>query len=684
MKKQLIIFSFLVSTLLFVFGAQIQAVEPTNLTQIFSKIEKYNYGQNRESLMQLKELINSSLENPAELKAIEQEMIALLKSDASFAAKQFICEQLSLIGSEDALPVLADLLNDKKTADIALFALERIHGQKVNETLRSALKKAKGKIQIGIINTLGQRFDAEAVEALSKILLSSNTAAAEASADALGKIADENAAKVLSKAIDKTNGAVQLAVFKAYLRCGDLLSYWHLDEKANSIYAQILAKDAPQAICLTALKGKIQTSKQPQQVILEVLKNDSPEMQTVAIELVRELPPALDMRGIAEFLPNLAPTAKVQLITALEARGDISVREPVVQVADDSSTVVRIAVLKALAKLGNENDVALLAEFATSGTPTEKEAARQSLARLKGGLINDTILYGITEPENPTKRELIKAVAARQIINSEEVLLSAMQNPDRGIRIEAMKALAEVASPDYLPQLFEFLISVKSDADRNALMNTVVSVSRRCEDDTIPTEQVLTQLGNAASVEAKASLLKIAGRLGTEQMMPILMKNLQDTNSEIKLAAIEGLSNWPTSEPLDRLLKINETDKDEIVKIMALRGFINLIEKTPNQPEKKLISLYEIALKHATEVNEKRLVLAGLSNMQSLLALEMASKLTAEQEIRQEAASAVVKISKKTGGIDSKKTKQILRSLLQLDLNDAIRSEAEALQDWIK
>ena len=55
-----------------------------------------------------------------------EEFIAFLKSDATTAAKDFICRQLGVIGSEASVPVLAAMLNDPGTADLGRYALERI------------------------------------------------------------------------------------------------------------------------------------------------------------------------------------------------------------------------------------------------------------------------------------------------------------------------------------------------------------------------------------------------------------------------------------------------------------------------------------------------------------------------------------------------------------------------------
>jgi len=59
----------------------------SDVKKILTEIAVYDYGQSRESLSGLRELVNASLDSPDLTVQIEKEMIAFLKSDATFAGK---------------------------------------------------------------------------------------------------------------------------------------------------------------------------------------------------------------------------------------------------------------------------------------------------------------------------------------------------------------------------------------------------------------------------------------------------------------------------------------------------------------------------------------------------------------------------------------------------------------------
>ena len=78
-----------------------------DIEKLLSAIKKYEYGQSKEPMTKLSEAIRSVIESPEDLKLIEKSMITFLKSDATLAGKQFICQKLSIIGTEESVSVAA-------------------------------------------------------------------------------------------------------------------------------------------------------------------------------------------------------------------------------------------------------------------------------------------------------------------------------------------------------------------------------------------------------------------------------------------------------------------------------------------------------------------------------------------------------------------------------------------------
>jgi HEAT repeat protein len=128
--------------------------------------------------------------------AKEQELIAVLQNGQP-ADKAIACKELAIHGSKAAVPELAKLLADEQLVSWARIALEAIPDPAADEALRNALDTAQGRALIGVINSIGVRRDAQAVEPLQNRLQSADGEVASAAAIALGNIGTAQATQAL-------------------------------------------------------------------------------------------------------------------------------------------------------------------------------------------------------------------------------------------------------------------------------------------------------------------------------------------------------------------------------------------------------------------------------------------------------------------------------------------------------
>ena len=129
------------------------------------------------------------------------ELIALLKSNSPKSEKVKAFKPLAVFGSKDAVPAIAPYLADEELSSWARIALEAIPDPACDEALREAEGTLKGRLLIGVINSLGVRRDARAVGALAKRLGNADEAVAAAAAASLGRIGGEAATQALEKAL---------------------------------------------------------------------------------------------------------------------------------------------------------------------------------------------------------------------------------------------------------------------------------------------------------------------------------------------------------------------------------------------------------------------------------------------------------------------------------------------------
>src|SRR5512137_2112993 len=71
-----------------------------NLDELLARAAKWDFDKNRDDLLAVSTAVVKAHGSVAQTRDIEKRFIAFLKSDASFASKDFICRQLSVMGSE--------------------------------------------------------------------------------------------------------------------------------------------------------------------------------------------------------------------------------------------------------------------------------------------------------------------------------------------------------------------------------------------------------------------------------------------------------------------------------------------------------------------------------------------------------------------------------------------------------
>ncbi|MFC1635696.1 HEAT repeat domain-containing protein [Planctomycetota bacterium] len=420
-------------------------------------------------------------------------------------------------------------------------------------------------------------------------------------------------------------------------------------------------------------------------IVLDILRSGDQEMQAVAIAMVKEMSGTEVTEALAKELPKLSAASQVMLLSALSDRGDAAALPAVSAAAKSKNPSVRIAALRALGQLGGASSIELLAQAAASATGEERKAARDSLYRLRGPDVDQVILATIPKAEPKMKVELIDAVGERNVHTGVSVLLKTAKDSDRKVRIQSLRVLKVVAGPVDMPALVELLINAQSSSDRNEAQKTIAAVAHKIEDENRQAEAVLIVLPKVKPIPSRCSLLSVLGKIGDNTALPVLTAALKEKNTEVQTAAIRALAEWPTPKPLADLLKVAESSANKVHRILALRGFVRLLGLENERSADELLDMYKKAMSLAPDTGEKRRVLSGLGNVQSLAALTMAAGYLDDKSLSREASSAAVKIASDICDKFPKEANDVLKKIItQTKETDPLRVQAQEVIDKIK
>lgn len=226
------------------------------LDQAFEALKTYDWGTDRSALNPIDEAVVTTREDANARQDLETRLAAVLPTDVSRDAKDFVCRKLMVIGTAASVPALAALLPDKDLSHMSRYALERISAAEAAQALRDALPKLSGALKIGAIGSLGVRQDTASVPALTALLGDADVAVACAAACALGDIRSAEAVKSLVKA-KPSDAATKAAVTDASLSCAEGLLASGQKAAALAVYKRFVGDGQPKHVRLAATRGML-------------------------------------------------------------------------------------------------------------------------------------------------------------------------------------------------------------------------------------------------------------------------------------------------------------------------------------------------------------------------------------------------------------------------------------------
>ena len=665
------------------------AAAQTDVDATFRAVARYRYGESRKPLHALEQLVlratSSATDARGFRRGLADRMASLLASrEATPAAKAFVCGQLALIGTQEQAPALASLLADKELAEPALRAISQIPGPAVDRILRDALGTLGGNLKIGAVNALGQRRDRAATEPLIAMLAGADETSACAAASALGRIGGEAAAAELQKALVRTKGRLRTEVAHACLACADQMLAENKGGPAAALYALLSGPGETQQVRMAALRGSVLSDPEKAAAIVSsALTSGGAALQSMAIQLVAAVPGAAATEQFARCLGKTSPPVQALLIGALAARRDAAARRAIEAAASSEDPAVRLAALKALATCGDETSVkALTGRLMAGAQAAEGEAARDSLARLRGAGVNAILAGMILERDARAKAELIRILAARNAAGATAALKQAAGDPDPAVRKESWKALGSLAKGQEAASLVELCAGVRQE-DRDDAERAVAAVLKRAAPPDV--RAVLQKLDAAQSPGARASMVRIVSAVGDDLALPALRRAARSDDAAVRDAAVRGLAAWPTPAPFEDLVALARDAKEPVHRVLALRAAVRLSSKVEGRSPAQMTRFVSQLIELARGAAERKAVLAELGRCSTVEALHLAEKYLSDPELATEAGIAVTQIASAIRDTHRAQVLAALRPLLTSQPDPVVAGRAsKVLKDILK
>ena len=577
----------------------------------------------------------------------EAALIAVLQSNAAPQDKAITCKRLAICGTKAAVPALAALLSDEKLASWARVGLEAIPDPAVDAALREAADKLQGKLQVGVINSLGVRRDAQAVAWLTQKLKDPDATLMAAAAAALGRIGGESAAKALGEALTGAPAISLPTICDAYLRNADQFLTSGNKAKAVEIFAQVRGAQVPRHIRMEATRGLIvaqQAAGIP--LLIEQLKSDDAGMVAMALGLAHELPGTELTRALTAEVMHLPPEKQVYVIEALGTRLDKSVVPTLLALTKDHPQNVTIAAIGALAKSGDSSGLSCLVQLAVGPDAESAKAAQSAIVAFPMPQTDATCIAMLSAPDAKARLTAADIISRRASYSAmPAVAKAAREDADAAVRVGCINTLRELGSLADISAVTGILVKNATAEEGQAAEKALATICGRQTDHSACAEKLVAGLATAQPAQ-KCALLRLLRSVVDAKALQAIRSAMTDPSKDVQDTATRLLCEWSTAEAAPDLLALAKTSPDATYKLLALRGYMRVSgDKNVAAAIRKDMCKQAAALVQRDE--ERKILLGVLASCADADSLAMAATHLDNPALQAEASLAGVAIAER-------------------------------------
>ena len=608
-----------------------------------------------------------------------------LASAGPDSVKAFFIQQLRLMACPQAVAALKEVLLAEALCEDASHALVSIGGDEARAALREALPKAEGKCRLTILQNLGILRDAASAPAILKAAGDPDREVRLTALYALANIGDAAATETLLRAAGAASAYERAGATDSVLLLARRLAEAGKKKEAEHIYRTLWkTRDDPKDrhVRCAALKGLgAVVGAEAVGDLAEAMKSEDPQIRAAAAEAALEMPGEDVTAKWIDHMAGLSPEGKAGILALLEQRGGDAALGAVLGAMRDADAGVRLAAIDAAKSFPGSRAVPALVTFLASKEGKERDAARRTLARVPGDEASAAVASALPATAPEIRRDLLGVLAARGARQQADAVMAAVKDPDGGVRESALRALEVLGEEKHVAALVEIVVKSKEGGERGAAEKALGAVAARSNKDRAA-GPILAAMGGA-DADARILLIRALAKAPTDKALDAVRAAMKDKDARMQDAAVRVLSEWPDAKVAEDLMAVARTAGSITHRVLALRGYVRLAGKTKASTE-DVVGMYRKAMQAAARPEEKKLVLAGLAEVQSVEALGAAVEAVADEALREEAAAAVVRIAEKISKTHPADVEGALDKVVEAAKSDGVRKDAARILDVLR
>ncbi len=421
-------------------------------------------------------------------------LVAPLIHDPSAEVRAEAAAAIGRLGDEDAPMLLFELLGDESELiqESAMEALSRMSPERVRPLLLQALAGDEPEAPVRAAQTLGLLRDPAAADALMAAVRSPREALRAAALQALGEMSSPGVVGVVRGALADESSLVRQQAVLALGRLRD-------PEAAEDLLVLLEDADGDPRLCFAAVRalGQIRNAAAVPR-LLPLLADSRKGLRIAAVEALGQIRAAAAVQPLLEILRDTDRNLRRAAAEALGEIGDPQAAAPLVVALEDEHWSVRCAAAAAVARLRSPKAVPALVLRLDDADATVRRAAVSALGEIADPRSASHLLSALSDAalqataaealrrlgtsalpemerafeaegtERDVKRLLIELAGRFEDAAARRLLLSALDDPDPAVRVEAAQALGDGAFREALRPLLQLKSSDPAPEVRRA------------------------------------------------------------------------------------------------------------------------------------------------------------------------------------------------------------------------
>ena len=576
------------------------------------------------------------------------EMITALSGDLDRSTKLFLLRQIERIGSDESVVGLRQLIggDDPVISDAARRALANNPSSKATDVLQALLAEAdKPESQVQLIHALSFRKRSHDPQLFDKLLQSKDANVVAACADALARIASDEAVKLLVKRLESPK--VDDSVAGSAVKLATKLRVQGKTASAQELFDSVLEADVRNSIRAAAVRGSLSClDSGAGKKLLALLKGSNKDLIEIAVAYVAQLDHS-EVQVLIEGATTLPAETGSRLFVALAARrhpSSISLFTSVAKSTVDSS--LRAVAIESLGKVCNAQSVPYLLTLLSNGDQVVSAASESALATIRDEKANTQILRALdAAPDVAQRATLINILDRRRSPELVNLIMHDLDDDDQQVRRRAVGILSRLGGPQHVAGALHRVHAVPGN-EFNQYSNAIVAICKRIPSEDTQAKPVIA-VYSSSSPSARGRILSIAGAIGGKEASDFIEGKLNSaSNSEVE-SAVAALANWPDASVAQTLLEIARSGDTESQRIRAIRGIARVVV-LPNSPLSELeqLEMLRQAMRLTTRLDERKLILDRVKAIDLIEAVRFVRPYLNDDSLREVACKSIAQIGR--------------------------------------